>query len=1031
MREAGGQAMSGRKLEKVACGADCLYPRPMRSEEERRIDVRRAAAGLPPLAEVPRIGVAVSGGGIRSATFALGFFQSLARLKLVRRIDDLSTVSGGGYFGAFLGRLFGRDYVVPPREPPREPAELPVDRVEQALAAECGEFKFERKGAAPESRSRLTSIRKAGAIGQLRDNGHYLAPKGNADLVLFGATLLRNFLLLQGVVLATLTALLLFPRLADATMALFHPPSMERFLPPIFGPLDDEFIGPRLLAADGTPTVLRFAFNDSPVLLWLLCGVLVLGVMPCLFGYWVIASRRQGNAIGRTLVRIDGSIPFFLLLCSAVLVPLGLLRLQAPDLQSLLLRAAPGASGLLALLAAWLVRRSVESRPDVKQTAVYRCRALLTRWLTTSLIVAATLLLLCGVDLLGAWLQREGVVSGLKQIGALLFGGTMLAGFGKRLVVVLSGGTGGERPAWWSTALAWTAALAWALVLLVSADVIARALAAGAARTVVDAVRVLRPTAEFHLDRLMAAAFAGILGVTVLGVLLGWLLGRQHRLVNLSGQNSIYAARLTRAYLGASNPARIYKRVLMSDAIDSDDATVAEYWRHDRGAPLHYINTTVNETVDDSSGVQSLDRQGLPLVLGPVGLSAGKKHHYLTDWTTHRNVEDAAAPPPVDRSLAPYHPRGDESDEETALDGIKAGDHRPFVVFASGFRPEELTIGNWVSISGAAFSTGLGSRTTLGMSLLCGLANVRLGWWYDTAIPATVRGGSRLLAWLDRHFMVQTYLTRELLARFHGINRRHWYLSDGGHFENMGGYELIRRRVRHIVVVDGECDPATTFEGIGQLVRLARVDFDTEIRFCDEAQLDGLVSPEQRRYFGSLDHLRRGRWEGVGEPGDEEAGRKDATLVEARPDGHSLAHAALAIVRYPDGSVGQLIYVKTTLLGDETVDLGHYHAAHPAFPHETTADQFFDESQWESYRKLGEVIGERLFAPGWRPLYGTVVQSSRAGTWSPADLLHGRLAGEERVAEAPVASTSALVADSIVEPIVDASAAAATPDPES
>ncbi|MBL8840008.1 MAG: hypothetical protein JNL90_00585 [Planctomycetes bacterium] len=1009
--------MGGRKLEKVACGADCLYPQSMRSEEERRIDVRRAAAGLPPLAEVPRIGVAVSGGGIRSATFALGFFQSLARLKLVRRIDDLSTVSGGGYFGAFLGRLFGRDYVVPPSE---SATERPVDRVEQALAAECGEFRYERKDAAPDSRSRITTIRKAGAIGQLRDNGHYLAPKGNADLILFGATLLRNFLLLQGIVLATLTALLLFPRLADATMALLHQPSMEHFLPPIFGPLDDGFIGPRLSTADDAANVLRFAFNDSPVLLWLLCGVLVLGVMPCLFGYWVIASRRPTNAVGRTLVRIDGSIPLFLLLCSAVLVPLGLLRPQEPDLQSLLLRAAPGASGLLALVAAWLVRRSVESRPDVKQTAVYRCRALLTRRLTTALIVAATLLLLCGVDLLGAWLQREGVVSGLKQIGALLAGGTVLAGFGKRLVVVLGGGLGGARPAWWSTALAWTAALAWALVLLVSADVIARALAAGAARTVVDAVRVLRPAAEFHLDRLMTAAFAGILGVTVLGVLLGWLLGRQHRLVNLSGQNSIYAARLTRAYLGASNPARIYKRVLMSDAIDSDDATVAEYWRHDRGAPLHYINTTVNETVDDSSGVQSLDRQGLPLVLGPAGLSAGKKHHYLTDWSTHDDVGEPGTPP-VDRSLAPRHPRPSEADEAAGHDATKVAAQRPFVVFADGFLPEWLTIGNWVSISGAAFSTGLGSRTTLGMSLLCGLSNVRLGWWYDTNIPATERGGSKLLSWLDRHFMVQTYLTRELLARFHGINRRHWYLSDGGHFENMGGYELIRRRVRHIVVVDGECDPDTTFEGIGQLVRLARVDFDTEIRFCGEAELDGLVAPEQRRFFGSLDHLRRGRWEGVGEPGDEEAGRKDATLDEARADGHSLAHAALAIVRYPDGSVGQLIYVKTTLLGDETVDLAHYHAAHPDFPHETTADQFFDESQWESYRKLGELIGERLFAPGWRPLYGTVVQSSRAGTWSPADLLHGRLAGEERAAEA----TAAIAPAPVVEPVEGAAERAA------
>ncbi len=1012
--------MTERKLEKVATGRDCLYPKLLRAEEERRVEQRRAAASLPPLSEQPRIGVAVSGGGIRSATFALGFFQSLARLKLVRQIDDLSTVSGGGYFGAFLGRLFGRDYVVPAKvrdgDAPLAAGaarELPVDRVEQALAAEPGEFTFDRKDATARLPPRRTSIRKAGAIGQLRDNGHYLAPKGNADLVVFGATLLRNFLLLQGVVLATLTALLLFPRLADATMALFSDTAMESFLPPIFGSLDSDFIGPVLTTADGSaPTALSFDFNDSPVLLWLLAAVLVVGVMPCLFGYWVIASRR-GPPADRSLVRLDASIPCFLMAVSALLVPLAWLRPGELNVESLLLRAAPGAAGLLSLIAAVLAKRRVDRTPDVKQTAVYRCRATLTQRLTLALIVTGALLLLGAVDLLGAWLQREGVISGLKHVAALLGGGTALAGFGKRLVVILGGDGPSARPAWWSTAVAWATALLWAFVLLVSADVIARALAAGGARAVVDAVRFLRPEAEFQLDTLMLAAFTGIAGVTALGVMAGWLLGRQHRLVNLSGQNSIYAARLTRAYLGASNPARIYKRVQLSDSIDSDDATVASYWRHDRGAPLHYINTTINETVDDCSGVQSLDRQGLPLVLGPAGLSAGKKHHYLTDWSTHGSESDEAAAF-VDQSLAPHHPRPIDADEESSMDGVKAGDHRPFVVFADGFRPEWLTIGNWVSISGAAFSTGLGSQTTLGMSLLCGLANVRLGWWYDTTIPSERRGGSRLLAWLDHHFMVQSYLTRELLARFHGINRRHWYLTDGGHFENMGGYELIRRRIRHIVVVDGECDPDYTFEGIGQLVRLARVDFETEIRFCNEVELDGLVSPEQRRFFGSLDHLRRGRWEGVGEPGDVEAGRKGATLADAAADGRSLAHAALAIIRYPDGAIGQLVYVKTTLLGDETVDLAHYHAAHAEFPHETTADQFFDESQWESYRKLGEVIGERLFAPGWRPLYGSVVQSSRAGEWSPADLLRGRLAGEER--EAPAA---------VVEPIEGPRAASA------
>src|ERR1700716_1222262 len=79
---------------------DLAYPRKLREAEERLLNGR-----------APTVGVAVSGGGIRSATFALGVFQALAELKALRHIDCLSTVSGGGYFGAFLGRLFSRDYI--------------------------------------------------------------------------------------------------------------------------------------------------------------------------------------------------------------------------------------------------------------------------------------------------------------------------------------------------------------------------------------------------------------------------------------------------------------------------------------------------------------------------------------------------------------------------------------------------------------------------------------------------------------------------------------------------------------------------------------------------------------------------------------------------------------------------------------------------------------------------------------------------------------------------------------------------------
>ena len=119
---------------------------------------------------------------------------------------------------------------------------------------------------------------------------------------------------------------------------------------------------------------------------------------------------------------------------------------------------------------------------------------------------------------------------------------------------------------------------------------------------------------------------------------------------------------------------------------------------------------------------------------------------------------------------------------------------------------------------------------------------------------------------------------------------------------------------------------------------------------------------------GSLESLRRGRrsTETVRRRGREEARQ----LNDGDEAGLSLVHAALARVDYrTSGSAsgdgrrapGWLLYVKPSLVGDEPVDVQHYHVENPAFPHQSTADQFFDEAQWESYRRLGEHIASKLF----------------------------------------------------------------------
>jgi hypothetical protein len=292
-------------------------------------------------------------------------------------------------------------------------------------------------------------------------------------------------------------------------------------------------------------------------------------------------------------------------------------------------------------------------------------------------------------------------------------------------------------------------------------------------------------------------------------------------------------------------------------------------------------------------------------------------------------------------------------------------------VFAADTGPgwpggESLSIGKWTGISGAAFSTGLGSRTSLGLSLLCGLANVRLGYWWNSGVSPSWRSGGRRPWALETVFAVQSYLLSEFLSRFYGTSRKHWYLSDGGHFENMGAYELIRRRLARIVLIDAEADPDYTFDGLANLIRKARLDFGARVEFLTEKGIEECVPQAHRHLFGTLEQLRRGKWSQ--EPVKERLIDQLRLTVEEPVDEarHSLAHAALARVTFVDepGWEGWLLYIKPTLVGDEPADIVQYHRAHLPFPQETTADQFFDEAQWESYRMLGYHIGLDVFGTG-------------------------------------------------------------------
>jgi hypothetical protein len=277
-----------------------------------------------------------------------------------------------------------------------------------------------------------------------------------------------------------------------------------------------------------------------------------------------------------------------------------------------------------------------------------------------------------------------------------------------------------------------------------------------------------------------------------------------------------------------------------------------------------------------------------------------------------------------------------------------------------------------MSISGAAFSAAAGANTTVPLAMLSGMFNVRLGYWWNSG---TVYNGE----WIARALPVQSALFAEMFARTRGTAGKLWNISDGGHFENMAGYELIRRRLPVIVILDAEADPDYTFEGLSGMVRKARLDFQAEIVFLNVYELDGKsaddhvphrpspLPPEVRPYFGDLDSLRRGRFRSE-EFTDVFGATRVRYALRTDRSKPSKAHAALARIIYSDPGSREtqyswLVYVKATLMGDEPEDVCHYHRSHPDFPQETTLDQFFDEKQWESYRRLGQHIGHRVLTP--------------------------------------------------------------------
>ncbi len=347
--------------------------------------------------------------------------------------------------------------------------------------------------------------------------------------------------------------------------------------------------------------------------------------------------------------------------------------------------------------------------------------------------------------------------------------------------------------------------------------------------------------------------------------------------VNLFSLHAVYGNRLTRAYLGASRPrapAATYSHVPKPGERSPDPVTLLD--------PADDLRLADLRPRGDGTGYD-----GPYLIVNTaLNLVRGRR----LDWQ-ERKAESFVLTPRYCGSVS------------------------------TGFRPTaagyagHLTLGAAITISGAAASPNMGYHSSPSVTALLTFFNARLGAWLgNPASPTRWRRAGPCFGFV--------HLFRELF----GITRDdggYVYLSDGGHFENLGAYELVRRRCHYVVVSDAGRDSGHAFEDLANLIRKCRVDFGVRI----EIDLTSV----------RLDQARRSRW-----------------------------HCAIGTIRYDDvdprAVPGTLVYLKPSLTGDEPGDVQHYAAAHRDFPHETTSDQFFNESQFESYRALGEHVADAVFA---------------------------------------------------------------------
>jgi hypothetical protein len=267
--------------------------------------------------------------------------------------------------------------------------------------------------------------------------------------------------------------------------------------------------------------------------------------------------------------------------------------------------------------------------------------------------------------------------------------------------------------------------------------------------------------------------------------------------------------------------------------------------------------------------------------------------------------------------------------------GSSRTSYRPTSEYMEG----QLSLGTAVAASGAAVSPSMGAKKpTAALAMLLTLMNVRLGFWAPTPNRENWK--------LSQPRLWPFYLLREFLSQTNDLSS-YCYLTDGGHFDNTGLYSLVERGCRYIVLVDCGADPEPCFQDLGDAIRRCRIDFGTEISL----NIEPFIMPGEK----SAPCVMEKKSPAGFVAGKIRYSRKHAELLH-----WELNH--LPYSREDKNSrTGSIIYFKPSLINNATADVKQYGIENGLFPQQSTAHQWFDEAQFESYRRLGQSYAKEAF----------------------------------------------------------------------